>query len=204
MSPTIGVGSFLKGERLFSVVAGLLNPSTHFSIGCFYAGEKDFKDHGPVDAPDEGYSQPELSTARKRFRASKADPSTPGSLAPGSSAPQAPLPPALDQDFAIAVPWTYVDRITYSVLRFLPSIPFVQNITDLTRQFREDFWKGLLTAALRLISSLSTESANHSWLLEQGALQAVAKILQHLPTDRMRSGQQEAALFVYRLFENHA
>lgn len=63
-------------------------------------------------------------------------------------------------------------------------------------------WYRLLTAALRLISSLSTEVSNHAWLLEQGALQAMKEILQYLPADRMRSGQQEAALFVYRLFEN--
>lgn len=64
-------------------------------------------------------------------------------------------------------------------------------------------WYRLLTSAVRLISSLSTDDVNHRWLLEQGALQAVKKILQFLPENRMRSAHQEAALFIYRLYENH-
>ncbi|GAQ84691.1 hypothetical protein KFL_002010070 [Klebsormidium nitens] len=199
-----GIGSFLKGERLFSIIAGLVKPTVSLGHSCRrYAEEEalNFKPH--FNSTDLGYQRSELSTARKKHRASSLS-SNPAS----NSSRDAPCPAIHVR--AYYVPWSASQRLRLACASFR----LTGRLSDLfhpgkaqwkvVEQFTEGVWYRLLTAALRLISALSSEAANHAWLLEQGALQAVRKILQYLPADRMRSGHLEAALCVYRLFENPA
>lgn len=198
-----GIGSFLKGERLFSIIAGLVKPTVSLADCCRYYGEKEalnFKQRYKFQDP--GYQQSELSTARKKHRASKL------ASNPTCEATREALRPAIHVYYYLSFP----PRLK-KVLLACASLRVTGRQSDLfhpdkvhtevVNRFTEGVWYRLLTAALRLISTLSTEAANHAWLLEQGALQAVRKILQYLPADRMRSGHQEAALFIYRLFGNH-
>lgn len=108
------------------------------------------------------------------------------------------LNPNLESSFIMTLTSSY-----FAVSRFLGRLQLqTPRKAALLRKYRFGVWYRLLSLGVRLISSLSTFESNHVWLLEQGALQALRKMLQLLPADRMRRAQQEAALFVYRILEN--
>ncbi|GAQ84693.1 hypothetical protein KFL_002010100 [Klebsormidium nitens] len=204
-------GAFLKNERLFSILAALLNPSALLATSIFNKAAKEFlyfEDH--FEHSDTGYAEWDLSETRRRVRASTT------ARPDRTEVPLRPLPRA-DLPVELQTPMTASlssqDSLTFRMLLAWYSIRHLFGAFDppgnaatspLVARFPIGVWYRLLTAALRLMSSLSTEASNHEWMLKQGALQAVRKILQYLPADRMRSGHQEAALFVYRLFENRA
>ncbi|GAQ84692.1 hypothetical protein KFL_002010080 [Klebsormidium nitens] len=219
------IGFYFSSERLFSIVAAILNPSPSLAASCTLAGNESFQNfEQPFEHYDCGYRRSELCDARKRLRASI------GSNCARNERASAVLPrtilAALDGEplgpsfknwrsftWSYAVHWAQRTLETGDIAEhrellqcctsFRKVQQTMQNKTkEWIRKYRVGVWYRLLTSAVRLISSLSIDDINHNWLLEQGALQALKKILQFLPADRMRSAQQEAALFIYRLFEN--
>lgn len=191
------------------ILAGLLDPSAPFAESIFYQGAVeivDFEEH--FELSDPGYVEWELGRNRKHIRAST-------NKKPQFTRASKPAIPCADVPQELRNPSTrfFIGPVSLRLRMFLAwytlrhlfgafNAPVNAAKKYLVARSSLDVWYRLLTAAMRLISSLSIEACNHEWLLKQGALQAVRKILRFLGSDRMRSGHQEAALIVYRLFEN--
>ncbi|GAQ84697.1 hypothetical protein KFL_002010135 [Klebsormidium nitens] len=207
------IGSLLKSERLFSILARIADPPAPLAASLLKEAGKEVQDFEEIfEKSDTGYAERDLPKRRQELREST-------DWRPARNQIQtrmihlAELPSEFQRRstvnfirdseisarLALLLTWhTFCNKH----VAFQPPGHAATSYCD--PRFWLGVWYRLLTAALRLISSLSTESSNHEWLLEQGALQAVKQSLQFLPADRMRSGHQEAALFVYRLFENRA
>ncbi len=199
------VGAFLESERLFSIIAALLNPSPSLAAPCIKAGDQQIESYeSHFEHHDSDYCQSELSTARKQIRGPAPEIHAKDcklEVLPRATLP-AELSAALKSSSGDASLLVLGNCVLYSIKRLCLCLEWDFDVADLTYKFRVGVWYRLLTAGLRLLRNLSTRMTNHDWLLEQGAPLAVAKILQYLPADRMRGGQQEAALFLYHIFED--